>query len=553
MNAPIEKIPELLATEFKLLWEAHRLVGLSGYMCLYSMPEQVPFRSKTSGIQYWFDEAGTEAAIQEILRHYNNGQLPNTTLILNPIIHTKHTDGNYTPIGSGIIWCTALSLGVDVLKEESAQRIWELGALASMFHRGDNDRSGLKVIAFCDEAQKVSDDGRTIVGCKQLYDITDVQSQPYAHCYLLSGLSYLTNNGLFQHADIRQLFPKNTLQNTAESCKKIAKDSAIHVQKILDAAYCWDAYERYHSLYQKFGTNPEDVERNLNFFNLVARDVELFDATGPMRTEADDMFEFLVPGLIPKGSVTMVAGSGGTGKSSLVHQLAVMVATDYESGEEAPRWLGQRVSIEKSKGITIYFSGEDGPPILNARAAIFDPKGRGRRLMFQRADFGEGVTFAQHLKRLQKVPDVPLLIIDPVRKFLSGDEDDSAAVSDFFEAIEEFAIRKNTAVVILHHLQKSSYPRTARELLDALRGSQVFIDRPRVVIGLFRDGPHMIAGLAKNNIPPNLGMVQEERVFARDPKKLSLVWLPGTAGVRNAVLTAEELEKLAQEAQKQGR
>jgi hypothetical protein len=553
MNAPIEKIPELLATEFKLLWEAHRLVGLEGYMCLYSMPEQVPFRSKQSGVQYWFDEAGTQAAIQEILRHYNNGHLPNTSLILNPVIHKKNADGGYAPVGSGFIWCTALSLGIDVLKDEAAQRIWALGALASSFHRGENDKSGLKVIAFCDEAQKVADDGKTIVGCKELYDITDVQSQPYAHCYLLSGLSYLTNNGLFQHPDIRKLFPKNTFSGDAENCKKIVKDSTLHVHKILDAAYCWDAYERHHSLYEKFGTNTDDVERNLNFFNLVARDVELFDATGPMRKEADDMFEFLVPGLIPRGSITMVAGSGGTGKSSLVHQLAVMVATDYESGEEAPRWLGQRVAIEKCKGITIYFSGEDGPPILNARAAIFDPKGRGRRLMFQRADFGEGVTFAQHLKRLQKVPDVPLLVIDPARKFLMGDEDDSSVVSDFFEAIEEFAIKKNAAVVILHHLQKAAYPQTARELLDSLRGSQVFIDRPRVVIGLFRDGPNTIAGLAKNNIPPNFGMVQEERVFARDPKKLTLVWLPGAAGIRNAALSQEELEQLAEEAQKQGR
>ena len=33
--------------------------------------------------------------------------------------------------------------------------------------------------------------------------------------------------------------------------------------------------------------------------------------------------------------------------------------------------------------------------------------------MFQRTDFGEGVSFAQHLHRLHKVPDVPILVIDP--------------------------------------------------------------------------------------------------------------------------------------------
>ena len=76
-----------------------------------------------------------------------------------------------------------------------------------------------------------------------------------------------------------------------------------------------------------------------------------------------------------------------------------------------------------------------------------------------------------------------------------------------------------------------------------LRGSQVFIERPRVVIGMFRDGPYTIAGLAKNNIPPNLGMVTEERVFARDAKRLGLLWLPGQEGIRNPNLTEEELQE----------
>jgi hypothetical protein len=70
---------------------------------------------------------------------------------------------------------------------------------------------------------------------------------------------------------------------------------------------------------------------------------------------------------------------------------------------------------------------------------------------------------------------------------------------------------------------------------------------------MYRDGPYTIAGLAKNNIPPNLGMVMEERVFARDPKNLSLIWLPGQEGIRNASLTPEELENLAEEAKKEGR
>lgn len=546
--------PELsqrLESELRFIWAAHKSVGLDGFMCLYSPEEQVPLRSKQPGVRFWFGPQQIKEAVQTILEHYNGGILPNTSLVLNPIVHAQHGE-HYHPIGSGVIWCSSLCLGVDTLNNESAQRVWEQGALASPFRRGDNDRAGLKVLAVCDETQQVHPDGKTIAGNQELYDLVNINSPQYHGFYFLSGIAYLTNNGLFHHQDFAELFPKNLFSETADFAA-IASESAIRIQKIIDAAYCWNAYERHHSLYQKFGTNPEDVATNLGFFELVARDVQLFDATGPMRKDADEMFEFIVPGWIPRGCVTLLAASGGTGKSSLAHYLSILGAVDYEPGEEAPRWLGQRVAIEKCKGICIYFSGEDGPPIINARASIYDPQGRARRLMFQRTDFGEGITFAQHIRRLHKIPNVPIMVIDPARKYLTDDEEDAKAVSDFFEAIEEFAISKNAAVVVVHHLQKGAKPNSAAEVLDMLRGSQVFIDRPRVVIGMYRDGPYTIAGLAKNNIPPNLGMVTEERVFVRDPKHLQLIWVPGQKGVRGANLSPEEIEKLVQEARAEGR
>jgi hypothetical protein len=388
-------------------------------------------------------------------------------------------------------------------------------------------------------------------GCRELYEISHIHSDQYAASYMLSGISYLTNNGLFQHPDLEEMLPAHGKHDLALDA--YVKHHAISAQKILDAAYCWNAYQRHHSLYEKFGTNPDHVSENMRFFDMVARDVELFDATGPMRKDADDMFEFIVPGLVPRGSVTLLAGTGGSGKSSLAHLLSVLASTDYEPGQEAPKWLGQRLAIEKCQGINIYFAGEDGPSIINARAAIFDPKGRARRLMFQRTDFGDGISFTEHLKRLAKIPDVPIVVIDPARKYLTGEEDNSQAVSDFFEAVEEFAISKHAAVVVVHHLQKSAKPTCVADVLDMIRGSQVFIDRSRVIIGMFRDGPYTIAGLAKNNIPPNMGMVTEERVFARDPKRLQLVWLPGHEGIRNASLSPEEIDKIAEAAKEEGR
>jgi hypothetical protein len=68
-----------------------------------------------------------------------------------------------------------------------------------------------------------------------------------------------------------------------------------------------------------------------------------------------------------------------------------------------------------------------------------------------------------------------------------------------------------------------------------------------VVLGMFREGKHTIVGLAKNNIPPTLGMVTEERVFVRNPKTLKLVWVPEESEKRNDAPSAEELERLEAE------
>ncbi len=540
MTAIAKKITDLVNNELSLLWMAHHNVGLEGYMCLYTNAEQTPFRSKEGGLQFWFGPNDNQAAINYILEHYNNGRLPNSPLLLNPIVHRKNPDDTYTPLGSGVIWCTGLSLGVDVFSDHPSERFHSLGIFTGHFQRGENNRAGIKVLGFADSIQQPKEDGRTVTCCQELYELADIKCDQYALSYFLSGINYLTNNGLFEQPNIEELFPSDVELDAA-----FIKEHSVSATSIMDSAKCWNAYDRHHSLYKKFGNDISHIDENLRFFNMVARDVALFDATGTARESAENTFDFIVHGLIPRGAVTLIAAAGGTGKSSVAHKLCAIAASDYPADAEQPKWLGQTVDIHKCKGISIFFSGEDGPQIFNARSAILDPEGKAKRIMFQRTDFGEGVSFAQHLRNLHKIPDVPIIVVDPARKYLIGDENEASAVSEFFDALENFAIEKNTAVVVIHHLQKGASPKTSLEAIDMLSGSQVFVDRPRVVIGMFRDGPYTVVGLAKNNIPPNFGMMVGERVFARDPETLSLVWLPGKAGIRNAPLSHEELEELA--------
>lgn len=535
MQAYSENILASIELELKTLFTAHKSVGLEGKMCLYTHPDQSLWRAQQPGVRHWFGENEIDSAIAKIRELYNEGALPNSPLLLNPIVHEPGENGAMQPLGSGIMWSTSFCLGVAELHDEQIQRISDLGAFATPFIRGENDRAGLKILGFSDEILPVDEHGWTVKGCKELYNIAHIESPNYAGYYLLSGMQYLCTHGLFGHADFAGLF------GAAEA--EDALKQLIRLSTVEGASEAWDAYDHHHSLYEKFGTDPQEIENNLKFFNLCARDVQLFDATGVRHMDADTTasFDFLVEGWIPKGAVTVIGASGGTGKSSLAHNLAIKASIDYADDEEVPSWLGSQINTENTGGIVVYLSGEDGPAIVHSRAKVYDPEGRSHRLMMMRTDFGEGVTLSGFLKRLSKLPEVSLVVIDPARKYLTGDEEDAGVVSEFFEAIEEFAINKHAAVVVVHHLAKGARPKHVSDIYDLLRGSQVFIDRPRVVIGMYRDGAYTVAGLAKNNIPPQMGMVQGERLYARDADRLELVQLPGDKGVRMEDATIEEV------------
>lgn len=539
---PPAELKRRLMCEIEWLFAAHARVGLRGMMCAYSIDAQDPFVPEIPGIRFWFDVTQIAEAADFIMEFYRGGARPNTSLLLNPIIHEMRDNGTYAPLGSGFTWCTTLIKGVDVMNKDQIRRIKEQTLPFGFMKRGENLEAGIKVIAVMDEVLSINEE-KTVSGNRAIGDLINLDCAEYFSAYMLSSISYLTKNGSYIQPDFEALVGLNNGLSLKESIDTCARA----LQPVLDAAKCWNAYHRQQKLYDKFGQDPELIEQNLEFYRLCASDLFLFDRTGPMREDLDVSFDFLVKGLIPKGAIIVLAASGGTGKSSIAHELCVRMAIDYREDEQ-PMWLGRPLNKEHCHGVPIYFSGEDGPAIINARGALFDPESRAKRLMFHRTDFGgEDVEFPQFIERLYKMPDVPVMVVDPARKYLTGNEDDSDVVSTFFEAIESFALEKGTTVVVVHHLQKGADPKSIREVLDELRGSQVFIDRPRVVIGMYREGPYTTVGLAKCNIPPNLGMITDEMVFVRDPQLLQLVQMPGERGWKRTSVSPEELAAIKAE------
>jgi hypothetical protein len=228
--------------------------------------------------------------------------------------------------------------------------------------------------------------------------------------------------------------------------------------------------------------------------------------------------EFLVPGLVPFGLITLLAGKAGDGKSTLAHELAIAAGTPQRSAQGPLSWLGVPLSSARADGIVAFVSGEDDAASLHARSLTLDPEGRAETLADFTADLA---SYRQILKQLGELPNLRLLVIDPARKFTEGSEDTSEAISNFFGELEKLAGRTGCAVVVVHHLGKNANPRSLGELRLAIRGSGVFTDRPRVVLGMYRQRDRTIVGVAKTNLPPASGMVEGRTIrLVRDTATL---------------------------------
>jgi hypothetical protein len=152
-----------------------------------------------------------------------------------------------------------------------------------------------------------------------------------------------------------------------------------------------------------------------------------------------------------------------------------------------PDWLGHR--INPPHGLVVYLYGEDSPEEMKRRV----------KLLCSEYGYTHGYPPLLRLVRYNGQPikellaafkdaKVDLLIIDPARKFFEGDEDGSDAVNKFFHDLDPFLEAKRAAIVTAHHCRRGAAPRNVNEVPDHMRGSQVFLDRPRVVLAMHRAG-----------------------------------------------------------------
>lgn len=189
-------------------------------------------------------------------------------------------------------------------------------------------------------------------------------------------------------------------------------------------------------------------------------------------------YEWLWPGRIPNRTVSLIAGEGGAGKSTLTGALATVVTT----GGCWPDRLDERVDDGQ---VVILTAEENASTDLRPRYDRFGAD-VSRVHILQSIDAGEGVEDRFSLGRdvpalraaCEQLGRVQLVMIDPVGSYLAGvDSHNDAEVQHALTPLFKFAEDCRLAVVLVAHLTKQS----SSDIQSRIQGAAAFVNKSRMV------------------------------------------------------------------------
>jgi putative DNA primase/helicase len=248
---------------------------------------------------------------------------------------------------------------------------------------------------------------------------------------------------------------------------------------------------------------------------------------------------WLWPDWLAAGKLHILAGAPGTGKTTLALALAAAITRGGLWPDRTPAELGS---------IAIW-SGEDDPkdvliPRLLAMGAdtsrvhivsgITGPDGR--------APYDPARDTALLAEALRDVPDVRLLIVDPIVSAVSGDSHHNAETRRSLQPLVDLAAERRCALLGITHLSKGT---AGRDPVERVTGSLAFGALARVVLMAFCEQPEegtpgrRLFIRAKSNIGPDTGG------FAYELRQDALASHPGIAA--SAVLWGAPVEGTARE------
>ena len=226
--------------------------------------------------------------------------------------------------------------------------------------------------------------------------------------------------------------------------------------------------------------------------------------------------EWLLDDVLPTRVVGLLASMGGAGKSFLAYQLLVSVCTGLP-------FVGLTVPTH---GSVLYLAAEDDETELHRRGlTIFDRYARlatwqpwhaeavEERLHVQsRVAEHNLLTAAQGNGQVQQtplvgrlieaasgIPDLKLIVLDPVSRFRGGRANDEEHATRFVEALEAIRAETGAAVLALVHVSQAGIREGGGQ--EIVRGSTALVDGVRWVATLQR---------LRRDAAPDYGLQKDE-------------------------------------------
>ncbi|WP_433703903.1 AAA family ATPase [Paraburkholderia sacchari] len=266
-----------------------------------------------------------------------------------------------------------------------------------------------------------------------------------------------------------------------------------------------------------------------------------------------EAISWLWPNWLPRGKLSILAGSPGAGKTTLAIAMAAIVTT-------AGTWPdGSR--CERASHV-IFWSGEDDPadtlvPRLMAAGADLN------RVHFVRSVADE----SGELRPFDPASDIPLLgmkleemggasllVVDPLVSAVSGDAHRVNDVRRDLQALVDMAARYGCAVLGISHFAKGTKGSSPAERVI---GSQAFVAVSRVVLVAGKDeaAERRILARAKSNIAPDDGGVSYtlEQVETDGIAASRVVWGELIHGTAREILSDVERDDSADDDEKSER
>jgi hypothetical protein len=248
----------------------------------------------------------------------------------------------------------------------------------------------------------------------------------------------------------------------------------------------------------------------------------LVDLAADQWVEEPAPIRWLVRPTIPLGVPGMVVAMGDAGKSGLLLELTLRVATG-ESQIELPIFGGHVIE----RGTAVFITAEDNQGNVHRRLHALDAFAKRRcaapgKLLVAalpslggsfglvRQD-GRGLArtdeFEAILDQLKALPDLKLVVFDPLQAFVHADVNASPEAAQFFcSALAEVAAVTGATVITAHHMRKpTTPPKTPEEAREAIRGTTALVDGLRFAYAIWgtepKDAQRLLKEISRSHEP----------------------------------------------------